>query len=46
MKVFVESKDDIVEASADSRGRVYLGTEYAEKDLQLAILEVEDDGEG
>ena len=40
MKVYVESKDEIVEATTDSRGRVTLGSEYANSEVQLAILEV------
>jgi len=42
MKVYVESKDDIKELQADNRGRVYLGTEYANTEVQLAILDAED----
>jgi len=42
MKVYVESKDDIVEATTDARGRVTLGSEYANSEVQLAILEVDD----
>lgn len=45
MKVYVESKDQILEKSADSRGRVTLGSDFANKNVQLAILEVEDDEE-
>ncbi len=45
MKVHVESKDDIVEATTDSRGRVTLGSEYADSEVQLAILEVEEQSE-
>lgn len=45
MKVYVESKDEIVEATTDSRGRVTLGSEYANSEVQLAILEVESDEE-
>ena len=43
MKVYVESKDQIIEKRADSRGRVTLGSEFANKEVQLAVLEV--DGE-
>ena len=43
MKVYVESKDRILEKQADSRGRVTLGSEYANTEVQLAVLEV--DGE-
>ena len=32
------SKDDIIEASTDSRGRVYLGSQYADCEVELAIL--------
>lgn len=44
MKVYVDSKDDIVEATTDSRGRVTLGSEYADSEIQLAILEVDTEG--
>lgn len=43
MKVYVGSKDQILEKQTDSRGRVTLGSEYANKEVQLAVLEV--DGE-
>lgn len=43
MKVHVDSKDDIKELKADARGRVYLGPEYSEKEVQLAILDVDED---
>lgn len=38
MKVYVESKDHIIETTADSRGRVTLGSEYANEDVQVAVL--------
>jgi hypothetical protein len=41
MKVYVESKDQLIEKRADSRGRVTLGSEYANKEVQLALLAVE-----
>ena len=41
MKVYVESKDQIIEKRADSRGRVTLGSQYANKEVQLAVLKVE-----
>lgn len=34
-------KDQIIEKRADSRGRVTLGSEFANKEVQLAVLEVE-----
>ena len=43
MKIHIESKDQIVEKRADGRGRVTLGSEYAGKKVQLAILEPIDD---
>ena len=43
MKVYVESKDQILEKRADSRGRVTLGSEYANKEVQLAVLEIDDE---
>jgi len=42
MKVYVESKDQIVERKADSRGRVTLGSDFAGRDVQLAILDAEE----
>jgi len=33
------SKDDIIEAKTDSRGRVYLGSEYADCEVEVAILD-------
>lgn len=39
MKVYVESKDDIVEATTDSRGRLTLGSEYANEQVTIAVLE-------
>ena len=33
------SKDDVIEATTDSRGRVYLGSEYADCEVELAILD-------
>lgn len=38
----VES-DDIRTKEADDRGRLYLGTEYANKRITVAIVEIEDD---
>lgn len=37
------SKGNIVEATTDDRGRIYLGSEYANSDVEVAILSV--DGE-
>lgn len=45
MKIYIESKDQIVEKTADGRGRVTLGSKYANEDVQLAILEPTDDSE-
>lgn len=42
MKVYVESSDQIVERKADDRGRITLGNEYSGKEVQVAILDVED----
>lgn len=42
MKVYIESKDQIIEKEADSRGRVTLGSEFAGKEVQLAVMEVRD----
>ena len=35
-------KDDIIEASTDDRGRVYLGSEYANQSVEVAILSAKD----
>lgn len=43
MKVYVESKDKIIEAKADSRGRITLGSDYANKEVQIAILEEDEE---
>lgn len=43
MKVHVESKEQIVEKKADGRGRVTLGSEYADEEVQIAILEPVDE---
>lgn len=45
MKVHVDSKDDIKELKGDSRGRVSLGPEYAEKEVQLAILDTNENND-
>jgi len=37
------SKDDLIEAQADSRGRVYLGTQYADREIEIAILNNDED---
>jgi len=42
VKVHVEP-NDIQEVKADSRGRITLGSEYAAKNIEVAILEVKDD---
>lgn len=38
------SKDDLVERSTDDRGRINLGIEFANKNVQIAVLEVFDNG--
>lgn len=43
MKVYVDSKDEIVEAKTDSRGRLTLGSEYANEQVTIAVLERESD---
>jgi len=45
MKVYVESKEQIVERKADDRGRVTLGSEYADEEVQIAILDADEDAE-
>jgi len=34
---------EIMDREADSRGRITLGSEYAEKTVKVAIVEVEED---
>jgi len=41
MKVEV-SATDVEEKKADSRGRVTLGAEYADKTVTVAVIEVDD----
>ena len=36
------SKDQLVEATTDDRGRVTLGSTYANQPVQIAVLEVGD----
>jgi len=43
MKVDVDP-DDIQKRTTDDRGRVYLGPEYADNTVTVAILDVYDDG--
>jgi len=45
MKVYIESKDDIVEAKTDSRGRLTLGSEFSNENVTVGILEREGDEE-
>lgn len=33
------SKEDIVEGPTDDRGRVYLGTQYANTKVEVAVLD-------
>ena len=37
------STDDIVARSTDSKGRITLGVEHADKDVEVAILEVSEE---
>lgn len=37
-----ELPEDMVEGKTDSRGRLYLGTEYKDSTVKVAIIEVED----
>lgn len=39
MKLQIDSKDQIIEKKADGRGRVTLGSDYAGKTVQIAVLE-------
>jgi len=43
MKVEIESKDQIIEKKTDSRGRITLGSEYADREVQVVILEVKEE---
>jgi len=45
MKVYVESKDAIIETSTDARGRLTLGSDYSNENVTVAILERETDEE-
>lgn len=45
MKLYVESKDQILETETDSRGRVSLGREYANQEVTIVLLEDEKDEE-
>lgn len=38
--VYVESKKQIIEKRADSRGRITLGREFTNKEVQLAVLDL------
>lgn len=38
-----ELPDEIKELNADSRGRVCLGTDYADKEVRVAVIEVVND---
>ena len=38
-----QAKDQIIEKRADSRGSVTLVSEFANKEVQLAVLEVDGD---
>jgi len=42
MKVHVDP-DDIQERPADERGRIYLGSDFADKTVEIAVLEVKDE---
>jgi len=39
----MELPEEIKELSADSRGRVNLGTDYADATVRVAVIEVVDD---
>lgn len=45
MKVEIR-KSDIVEGQTDDRGRIYLGSEYADKTVEVAVLDVIDGEDG
>jgi len=43
MKIEVEPSDIKSEKKADERGRVTLGAEYADKNVTVAVLEVDEE---
>lgn len=43
MKVNIDP-DDVKKVDTDDRGRAYLGSEYKNSELEVAVLEVVDDG--
>lgn len=45
MKIEISPSDIKSEKKADGRGRVSLGTDFSDKRVTVAILEVEDDDE-
>lgn len=47
MKCYVETDSEQIEEDlrADSRGRITLGSEYADKRVSVAVIEVDDDDE-
>lgn len=38
------SPDELLERSADNRGRITLGSDYANQDVTLLLVEVEENG--
>ena len=45
MRVYVDP-DDVQTLQTDNRGRVYLGSEHADSEVEVAILEHRPDDEG
>jgi len=41
MKVNIDA-DDVQKKTTDDRGRFYLGSKYKDKEVEIAILDVED----
>ena len=43
MKLYIESKDQLLERTADGRGRITLGSQYADQDVTLAVIDADGD---
>jgi len=46
MKIEVSASDIKSDKKADDRGRVTLGSEYADETVTVAVLEVKDESDG
>lgn len=45
IQIVIDGKERLIEATTDSRGRVTLGSEYGNKDVTLAVVDVEGEGD-